>query len=114
MIGGGGEKKTLRLVAHYGDACNVPGYDIGSVEHKLAVLRQHCETEGRNYDDILKTAIYVTNVGPNGEQVGQVVEHLGRLAGAGVQKVVGALVGVENIKPIEIVGRDVIPQVARM
>jgi len=114
MIGGGGEKKTLRLVARYADACNVPGFDANAVKHKFDVLRQHCETEGRNYDDILKTVIWVTNVGADGELAGQAVEHMGRLAEAGAQMVLGAIVGVENIKPIEAVGRDVIPQVAKM
>ena len=51
LIGGGGEKVTLKLVAQYGDACNVNG-DLQMVEHKLAVLKQHCENVGRNYQDI--------------------------------------------------------------
>ncbi len=114
MIGGGGEKKTLRLVARYADACNVPGMDVGTVRHKLDVLRQHCEAEGRNYDDIEKTVISLINVGPDGSLAGQVVDQLGRLAEAGVQAVLGALIGVENIKPIEAVGRDVIPQLAKL
>jgi len=51
LIGGGGEKVTLKLVAQYGDACNVSG-DFKTVEHKLGVLRQHCETLGRDYKSI--------------------------------------------------------------
>ena len=54
LIGGGGEKVTLKLVAQYGDACNVSG-DWKTLEHKLAVLRQHCETVGRDYDSIYRT-----------------------------------------------------------
>jgi len=54
-IGGSGERVTLKLVAQYGDACNVGG-DPDTIRHKLAVLRQHCETLGRNYDDIVKSA----------------------------------------------------------
>ena len=54
MIGGGGEQLTLRAVARLGDACNLFG-PPEMVGHKLAVLRQHCETEGRNYDEIEKT-----------------------------------------------------------
>lgn len=114
MVGGGGEKKTLRLVARYADACNVPGFDVGTIRRKLDVLRAHCETEGRNYDDIQKTVIIVMNVGPDGSQTGQFLEQLGRLSEAGVQVVIGALTGVENIKPIEIMGRDVIPQAAKI
>ena len=58
MIGGGGEKKTLRLVARYADACNVfGGLDTADVEHKLSVLKSHCEAEGRDYDSIEKTVL---------------------------------------------------------
>jgi len=53
MIGGSGEKKTLRLVARYADACNILG--TSEVPHKLDVLRAHCEREGRDYDTIEKT-----------------------------------------------------------
>jgi F420-dependent oxidoreductase-like protein len=57
MIGGGGEKKTLRLVARYADACNLFGEDAEMLKHKLDVLRGHCETEGRDYDSIEKTLV---------------------------------------------------------
>jgi F420-dependent oxidoreductase-like protein len=114
MVGGGGEKKTLRLVAKYADACNIPGMDPGEVSRKLEILRQHCEREGRNYDDIEKTVITVMNVGPDGSQAGQLIEQLGRFSEVGVQAAIGALTGVENIKPIEVMGRDVIPQAAKL
>ena len=55
MIGGGGEKKTLRLVARYADACNLFGTSAAEVAHKLDVLRGHCAAEGRDYDTIEKT-----------------------------------------------------------
>jgi F420-dependent oxidoreductase-like protein len=53
LIGGTGEKKTLRLVAKYADACNIFG--TPEAAHKLDVLRAHCEREGRDYDEITKT-----------------------------------------------------------
>ncbi|HEU5431276.1 MAG TPA: LLM class F420-dependent oxidoreductase [Thermomicrobiales bacterium] len=56
LIGGGGEKKTLRLVARYGDACNLFASDLDQLRHKLEVLRGHCEAEGRDYAAIEKTA----------------------------------------------------------
>src|ERR1700679_3051486 len=66
MIGGGGEKKTLRMVAKYAQACNLfGGPELG---HKLDVLREHCEREGRDYDEIEKTAYYGFNVGEKGER----------------------------------------------
>jgi F420-dependent oxidoreductase-like protein len=60
LIGGGGEKKTLLLVARYADACNVFGSGPEGVARKLEVLRSHCEAEGRDYDRITKTVLAVT------------------------------------------------------
>lgn len=55
MIGGGGERKTLRLVAQYADACNL--FASPEVAHKLDVLRRHCDDVGRDYDDVEKTTL---------------------------------------------------------
>src|ERR1039457_1572324 len=67
LIGGGGEKKTLRLVAQYAQACNLfPSPDLG---RKLDVLRGHCEDVGRDYDEIAKTVMMPLDPGPNGEKV---------------------------------------------
>ncbi|MET0425209.1 MAG: LLM class F420-dependent oxidoreductase, partial [Actinoplanes sp.] len=61
MIGGGGEQRTLKLVAQYADACNIgAGPDAA---HKLDVLRAHCDTVGRDYATIEKTAI--TRIDPS-------------------------------------------------
>jgi F420-dependent oxidoreductase-like protein len=62
LIGGGGERKTLRLVARYADACNLPASSPDDVAHKLDVLRAHCDAEGRDYNTIRKTAIYTGTV----------------------------------------------------
>jgi F420-dependent oxidoreductase-like protein len=59
LVGGGGEKKTLLLVARYADACNVFGSSPADVAGKLDVLRSHCEAEGRDYDRIEKTILAV-------------------------------------------------------
>jgi F420-dependent oxidoreductase-like protein len=110
LIGGSGERKTLRLVAKYADACNLfPGPEL---PRKLAVLREHCEREGRDYDEILKTCVYQFDVGPAGENAGRVVEDLHRLADAGVQAVIGGVRDVWRIKPLEVIGNEVIPAVA--
>ena len=61
MVGGGGERKTLRLVATYGDACNLfaqPGHGTEGVAHKLDVLRAHCDDVGRPYEEIRKTILW--------------------------------------------------------
>jgi len=115
LIGGSGEKKTLRLVARYADACNISAIEgVDSVARKLAVLREHCESEGRNYNEIEKTVISVMMPGPNGENTAQIVDQFGKLSEAGVQTVLGAVLGCENITPLEAMGRDVIPQVAKL
>jgi F420-dependent oxidoreductase-like protein len=62
LVGGGGEKKTLRLVARYADACNVFGSGPAEVANKLEVLRSHCEAAGRDYDRIQKTVLAVRPV----------------------------------------------------
>jgi F420-dependent oxidoreductase-like protein len=67
MIGGGGEKKTLRLVARYGDACNLFTTSPEEVGHKLDVLRGHCDTEGRDYDEIRKTVLYMGEAAAGGD-----------------------------------------------
>lgn len=110
LIGGGGERKTLRLVAKYADACNLfPGPQVA---HKLEVLRAHCQAEGRNYDEILKTAMFQFDVGEKGEKVGQVIGGLRWLAGLGIQTVIGGVKDVHRITPLEIIGEKVIPAVA--
>ena len=78
-IGGGGEKVTLKLVAQYGDACNFNA-DVATVRHKLEVLRQHCETVGRDYDSVLKTLEFYTMIGDRRE-IDRVVADHGRRTG---------------------------------
>jgi F420-dependent oxidoreductase-like protein len=115
LIGGSGEKKTLRLVARYADACNLFAFQGEEViRHKLAVLRAHCEREGRDYAAIEKTVLTVLNPGPNGENTGQILDFCGDMAEAGVQTVIGSIGQVDQISPIEAIGRDVIPQVANL
>ena len=110
LIGGSGEKKTLRLVARYAQACNLfPGPDL---PHKLDVLRAHCEAEGRPYEDIEKTALYRFDVGEKGERVGQTIEELQSLAAMGVQVAHGGLRGVPDLSHIEVIGKEVVPAVA--
>ncbi len=113
LIGGGGERKTLRLVAQYADACN---FFTGPEElpAKLDVLRRHCDAVGRDFDSIMKTVYYVMDIGDNGERVPQVLDDLAALAEAGADGALGALRGVERIDPIEIVGREIIPKIAAL
>jgi F420-dependent oxidoreductase-like protein len=110
MIGGGGEKKTLRFVAKYAQSCNLfPGPELA---HKLDVLREHCEREGRDYNEIEKTAYHLFDVGPNGEKVPETIAALKELADRGIDTAIGGVRDVHTITPLEIIGRDVIPAVA--
>ena len=67
LIGGGGEKVTLKLVAQYGDACNVSG-DLATLRHKFDVIRQHCEAVGRDYNSIHRTTMTTCVIGDTDEQ----------------------------------------------
>lgn len=110
LIGGSGEKKTLRFVARYAQACNLfPGPELA---HKLDVLRAHCEAEGRDYDEIEKTCVFVMDPGEKGEKAGEMVDALGNLAEMGIDSVIGAVADVWKISPLEAIGSEVIPAVA--
>jgi F420-dependent oxidoreductase-like protein len=112
LIGGQGERKTLRLVAQYADSCNI--FDTPELPRKLDVLREHCERLGRNYDDIEKTVQLRFDVGPNGEKVDRTIEHLHELAGLGIQVAHGALKEVETLRPLELMAERVVPAGAQL
>src|SRR3989440_7987172 len=67
LIGGGGEKVTLKLVAQYADACNVGG-DLPTIQHKFAILKQHCQSVGRDYESIHRTVAGFCSIGASDEQ----------------------------------------------
>jgi F420-dependent oxidoreductase-like protein len=110
LIGGSGERKTLRLVARYGQACNLfAGPDLA---RKLDVLRAHCEAEGRDYDEITKSCYFSFDVGARGERVGEITDQLGGLAEMGFAMAIGSVADVWSIRPLEIIGAELIPAVA--
>jgi F420-dependent oxidoreductase-like protein len=94
LVGGTGERKTLRLVAQYADACNV--FDMGpdAVRAKYDVIRRHCDDVGRNYDDIEKTV--ASRVDFATESDDSIVDRLGRLGEVGTQHVIFAVADVER------------------
>ena len=110
LIGGSGERKTLRLVARYAQACNL--FSTPDLEHKLDVLKEHCEREGRDYDDIEKTVLFNFDVGEHGERAAELIEQLRGLAQLGFQVAHGRVTDVWRIEPLEIIGREVIPAIA--
>jgi len=109
LVGGTGEKKTLRLVARYADACNLPDIPDGgaTIRRKLSVLADHCRSEGRRFDDIEKT---VSTRLPPGQTASSFVEHAKDLAALGIDHLVvltqgpwsAASLGIlaETVKPI--------------
>jgi F420-dependent oxidoreductase-like protein len=112
LIGGGGEKKTLRLVAKYAQACNL--FAVPELGHKLDVLRQHCAEVGRDYDEIEKTVMMPLDAGRDGEKVDELLSRLGELAALGIDHVHGAVPGVADITPLELLGEKVIPAAAQL
>jgi len=110
LIGGGGERKTLRLVARYARACNLAaGLEL---EHKLDVLRGHCQAIGRDYDEIEKTVMLPVDLGQSGEHVDALLERLRELAALGVSHAHCRMPDVSAITPLEIFGERVIPAAA--
>jgi F420-dependent oxidoreductase-like protein len=102
MIGGGGERKTLRLVARYADACNVAG-NAEEVSHKFEVLKRHCDDVGRDYDTIERT---VMTIAPPGEAA---IDPAKALIDAGAQHVIFTGLPVHKLEVLETFGNDVFP-----
>jgi F420-dependent oxidoreductase-like protein len=107
MIGGGGERKTLRLVAQYADATNVFGGPT-AIHHKYEVLREHCAAIGRDPDEIERSTLQGVNLAT--ESPAQIVDRFGELADAGAQHVIFSLRDVDDPANLETIGRDIIPQ----
>lgn len=113
MVGGGGERKTLRLVAQYADACNVFG-GPEAIARKYAILAAHCAAVGRDPDEIERTTLQNVRLTVGGaagtETPNQVVDRFGELADAGAQHVIVGLRGVHDADCLDLFGRAVLPQ----
>ena len=113
MIGGGGEKKTLRLVAKYGDACNLfAGPQRGQpaeVKGKLDVLAEHCTREGTDYDRIRKSVLWVGPLEVTAEGGSAFVEEMRRYADAGIDEVHVVPHGDDPARFVSGLGHHVIP-----
>jgi F420-dependent oxidoreductase-like protein len=111
MVGGGGERKTLRLVAQYADACNIFARPAGAPElqQKLDVLRRHCVDVGRDYDQIAKTILWTASVDP----ADGATEFLGQMkayADLGVSEVHVMHDGNEPVPFVRALGDNVVPR----
>jgi F420-dependent oxidoreductase-like protein len=117
MVGGGGEKKTLRLVAQYADACNVFGSPEG-IARKYRILAEHCAAVGRDYDEIERSTlqdIHPTMAGGRGRETpASIIARFGDLADAGAQHVIFSVPNVHDPATIELLATDVIPALQRL
>lgn len=119
LIGGSGERKTLRLVAKYGDGCNLfarMGKDV--LQHKLDVLREHCQAVGRPYSDIEKTTldhISFSRDGSNNSMTpSATVEYFGELAALGIDQALFSLRNVYDPNVFELLATEIVPQVEKI
>jgi F420-dependent oxidoreductase-like protein len=114
MIGGGGEKKTLRLVAQYADARNVFGRPE-TIARKYAILDAHCAAVGRNPDEIERSTLQGVRISSDGgrgsETPAQVVERFGELSDAGAQHIILSVADLPDPSHLELIGRGVLPHV---
>ena len=108
LIGGGGEQKTLRLVAQYADACNIFG-GPDQLTHKFAVLRERCAEVGRPFEEIERTNLQSVDL--RSETPAQIVDRFATLAEVGVQHVILNMAGVSDPGNIETFGREILPKV---
>ena len=111
LVAGGGEKKTLRLVAQYADACNLFG-DADAVSPKLAILKQHCDRLGRDYGAIEKTTLGTAYLATGQMTAKDVIAHCKALAAIGVDHAIFNMPNVHEIAPLQQFGREIIPEVA--
>jgi F420-dependent oxidoreductase-like protein len=115
MIGGVGEKRTLPLVAKYADACNLYAFEnLDLLRAKLDVLRRHCDTIGRPFEEIERTAIGAIDLRQGAMNAREAIEYCRRVSDAGIQHFIVSLPGDYELKPIEVMGKEVIPAVAAL
>lgn len=114
LIGGSGERKTLRLVAQYADACNLfARLPLPELKRKLDVLREHCAAIGRPYEEIEKTTLSsyrLTRDGRNGSTTpAALLEHLAQLAELGIDQAIFSLQNVSELEPFDLLATEIVP-----
>ncbi len=113
LIGGSGERKTLRLVARYGDACNLFAASPEEVAHKLDVLRRHCDAEGRDEATIRKTILYMGRALDPGD-IDEFVHEMAAYARTGIEEVIVMPAGDEPAAWIERCCAPAVPRLAEL
>ena len=112
MIGGNGERRTLRLVARYADACNFLVLEPDEIRAKLEVLRAHCDEIGRDYGEIEITALDEVDLRPGRMSPADVVARARAQADAGVQHLIVNMPEVWDVRHLELISREVIPELS--
>lgn len=119
LIGGMGERKTLRMVAQYGDACNLfARMGKEELQRKLAVLRDHCQSLGRPYEQIEKTTldhIHITHDGHNGTfSPAAVIAHFAELAALGIDQAIFSLPKEADLEFFDLLATEIVPVVEKI
>src|SRR6266567_8516042 len=119
LIGGTGERKTLRLVAQYADACNIfARLPKPEIQRKLGVLREHCQAVGRPYEQIEKTTLSSFNLtrdGRNGSTTpAALLEELAQQAALGIDQAIFSLQNVYDIEPFDLLANEVVPAAGKI
>jgi F420-dependent oxidoreductase-like protein len=110
LIAGSGERRTLKLVARYGDGCNL--YSTPEIPKKLDVLRRHCYDAGTDFDRIERTSAWRFELDDGGPLTSELLNQLRWLAEMGIDTVIGSVVGIEQRRPLEWLARHVVPAAA--
>jgi F420-dependent oxidoreductase-like protein len=111
LVAGGGEKKTLRLVAQYADACNLFG-SPQVVAGKIEILKGHCDALKRDYDTIEKTSLVITDPTQGKASPKDIIGQCKALADVGVQHALFHMPNLHDSAPLEMFGKEIIPAVA--
>ncbi len=119
LIGGTGERKTLRLVAQYADACNIfarLGKD--ELRRKLQILREHCASVGRPYEQIEKTTLDSLTITRDGREGSitptQAIEQFAELASLGIDQAIFSLRNVHELEPFDLLMTEIVPAVSKI
>ncbi|MFE0511347.1 LLM class F420-dependent oxidoreductase [Streptomyces sp. NPDC058964] len=113
LIGGGGEKKTLRLVAKYADAWNIMG-DLDTVRRKTEVLREHCDREGRDFDSLTKTLMHLGAPPSDAASTDAFLKDMEGYAALGFEEVHLMPFGPDPRPVVQYVGEHVVPRLATL
>jgi F420-dependent oxidoreductase-like protein len=114
MVGGNGERRTMRLVARYADACNFLVLEPDEIRDKLTVLREHCADLGRDIREIEVTALDELDLRPGRMSAADVVARARAQSAAGVQHLIVNMPDVWDVRHLELIGREVIPSVVSL